>query len=537
MNLQKAFEILNQLHSMGVKDIGLCPGGRNAPFVELLSRGDHPFQVRSFFDERAAAFFALGRSKRHRRPSVVITTSGTAVAELLPAAVEAWYSLIPVIFITADRPVNYRGCGAPQAIEQADLLQPFTEFMVDITTDTLPILPKTLRPMHINVCFDEPLLSEGFIGHWSAHNSLPAMREATADDFEAATTIIKEFQRQSKQPLVIVSELVESVREDLVDLILHLNAPAYFEAPSGLREHKKLLPVALLGGEKALAELRPGLDFDGVIRIGRTPTCKFWRLLDQSDSDYYSLPVLSFEDRGYSGLARSSLSSLPLRCLSLLREQATSLPIEGVKTPENTQSPEGLKTEDSFKNKERLETVLNRGQQAQKVLEQQWSHCWSEPAVMSRLSKLIPSQDVIFLGNSLPIRYWDLAASYDRPHPHVYVNRGANGIDGLLATFMGVAAECGGWLIVGDLSALYDLNALALLHESINQDLKIIVINNGGGKIFTPLFNNPLFENQHSYEFSGVAKMFGWSYFCWRDIKDIPDEPIVGPCLVEVRII
>ena len=117
MNLNRSVQILQELTAHGVEDFCVCAGARNAPLVKALhhAQGIH---VYNFFDERSAAFFALGVAKRKKAPAVVVTTSGTAVAELLPAVVEAHYSGVPLVLLTADRPPQYRHSGAPQSIKQ-----------------------------------------------------------------------------------------------------------------------------------------------------------------------------------------------------------------------------------------------------------------------------------------------------------------------------------------------------------------------------------------------------------------------------------
>jgi len=111
-NLADARRVIGSAQELGVRDFCVCGGSRNAPLLAVVGA------AYSFVDERSAAFFALGRIKLTGRPVAVITTSGTAAAELLPAAIEAHYSGLPLILITADRPARYRGTGAPQAIEQ-----------------------------------------------------------------------------------------------------------------------------------------------------------------------------------------------------------------------------------------------------------------------------------------------------------------------------------------------------------------------------------------------------------------------------------
>ena len=143
-NVERARELIDMVRGFGVVDFCVCSGSRNAPLIAVIDR------AYSFVDERAAAFFALGRAKRDERPVAVITTSGTAVAELLPATIEAYYSGVPLVLITADRPARYRGTGAPQAIEQQSI---FGVYASRATSDW-----NRRMPLHINVEFDEPLL-------------------------------------------------------------------------------------------------------------------------------------------------------------------------------------------------------------------------------------------------------------------------------------------------------------------------------------------------------------------------------------------
>jgi 2-succinyl-5-enolpyruvyl-6-hydroxy-3-cyclohexene-1-carboxylate synthase len=141
-NLAAARALIDELRAAGVDDFCVCGGSRNAPLIAAIAATD--VKTWSFVDERSAAFFALGRSKLTGRATAVVTTSGTAAAELLPAAIEAHYSGTPLILITADRPARYRGTGAPQAIEQQGLFGIYATGSV----------------RHINIEFDEPLIDE-----------------------------------------------------------------------------------------------------------------------------------------------------------------------------------------------------------------------------------------------------------------------------------------------------------------------------------------------------------------------------------------
>ena len=169
-NVGEARRLVALARELGVRDFCVCAGSRNAPLIVALGVGPASAGQRvgpasagqpdgllkpalhTFFDERAAAFFAVGRMKRDGVPVAVVTTSGTAVAELLPATIESYYAGLPLILITADRPARFRGTGAPQAIDQRGL------FGVHAATDLASW--NRAMPLHINVEFEEPLIDE-----------------------------------------------------------------------------------------------------------------------------------------------------------------------------------------------------------------------------------------------------------------------------------------------------------------------------------------------------------------------------------------
>jgi 2-succinyl-5-enolpyruvyl-6-hydroxy-3-cyclohexene-1-carboxylate synthase len=148
-NIAAARKIIERVRGAGVTDFCVCGGSRNAPLLAVLGSAPNVF---TFVDERSAAFFALGRAKRDEKPVAVITTSGTAAAELLPATIEAFYSGVPLVLITADRPARYRGTGAPQSIEQIGLFGAYAAIDIDRWNRR--------GPLHLNIEFDEPLIDE-----------------------------------------------------------------------------------------------------------------------------------------------------------------------------------------------------------------------------------------------------------------------------------------------------------------------------------------------------------------------------------------
>ena len=157
-NFDLSQKVFNFLKSCGVDTVIVCAGARNAPLVFQLDQ--QPFKKVFYFEERSAAFYALGLMKASQKPVAIITTSGTAAAELLPATIESFYQGLPLILVTADRPKSFRKSGAPQAIEQIGLYSTYVQQCIDwdSTTKENHVEISLNQPIHLNVCFNEPLL-------------------------------------------------------------------------------------------------------------------------------------------------------------------------------------------------------------------------------------------------------------------------------------------------------------------------------------------------------------------------------------------
>jgi 2-succinyl-5-enolpyruvyl-6-hydroxy-3-cyclohexene-1-carboxylate synthase len=380
--------------------------------------------------------------------------------------------------LTADRPQVYRGSGAPQTIEQVGLYSYYAKRTLDLSqVEQVPETFSLRESLHVNVCFSEPLIDK----------KTPVMNLQTkpAAFVERQSSVysddVPRFFKSVQEPLVVLSALRESVRGRVLEFAANLGAPVYAEAQSGLRECEKLQPLLLKAGESVLTVEFIAREFDGILRIGSVPTVRFWRDLDMRLT---KMPVLSVSDVEFSGLGRALRTAAPFSDLF-----AAGVPPVKAKG-------------------ELLAADAKRSAVLNKLFK---TYAQSEPSYFRRLSEMIPSKDLVFVGNSLPIREWDLAADYARPHERVVANRGANGIDGVISTFFGISdATADNWLILGDLSALYDLNALSFAEPGKN--LRIVVVNNNGGQIFMRMFNDKNFLNTHALNFSKWAEMFGFEY-------------------------
>lgn len=459
-----ALRVLRELAVAGVREVVLCAGARNAPFVRALNSATN-VKVYSFFEERSAAFFALGRIQASGEPVAVITTSGTAVAETLPAVIEADYQSLPLVIVSADRPLRYRGCGAPQSIVQPGIFSHYVENSWDIDQTWLGVEGwSRRRPIHVNVCFEEPD-RKSLVDQWTWPEPLAFVPlDGSADEFNWPADL--------KRPLFIVSGLTAQEAQELQPFLAESGRPLFLESSSQLRGHRTLALNEIHGGEKTLREL----DFDCVIRVGGIPTLRFWRDLETLD-----LPVFNFSSRPFSGLPHVS------RVYPLLQ-------VLKIQTKFDSWNNQG-----DQKNSAQLEDLLAR-------------YPLSEPAWVRRVSEQISQGSRVFLGNSSPIREWDLCAKRELDCS-IAVNRGVNGIDGLISTFMGGAHETqGNCALLGDLSALYDLSGPWALKQRPLKNMDLVILNNGGGRIFKRMFRHESFENPHQLQFENWAAMWGMQY-------------------------
>ncbi|KAF3363159.1 2-succinyl-5-enolpyruvyl-6-hydroxy-3- cyclohexene-1-carboxylate synthase [Chlamydiales bacterium STE3] len=477
MNEELALRVLQELIHHGVKEFCVCPGGRNAPFCAILEQNS---QIKTYYwhEERSAAFFANGRSQATQNPVPVIVTSGTAAGELLPATMEAYYSGIPLVLVTADRPRNLRNTGAPQVAEQVGLFGCYVRHCYDLAdAEEFDLgLWKQDGPCHINVCFDEPRSP-------SQHYALspPQPQKATIPSSEAND--LKAFLLAHNRPLVILSTLKETAKEPIVQFLLKLNAPIYLEGISNLREDPRLAHLRCYSPDIQNCAC------DCVLRIGGIPTHRVWRDLEKD-----SLPVFSISETPFPGLSHGTLLRAQLEHFFSQFEDVEEKSFDQRFTSQNQQ----------YKNE--LEALLIEEPLA-------------EPSLLRALSEFIPPKAHIYLGNSMPIRNWDLAATNDFKQFKMRATRGLNGIDGQLSCFFGLTeAHVSNWAILGDLTTLYDLSAPWILPQIEAKEIKIVVINNFGGGIFARKFQEKCLQNAHRTQFKHFAALWDLAYEKWDRI-------------------
>jgi len=496
MNNSLVLQTLNEAIRAGAQAFCICPGSRNRPFVAALKQNPH-LQSYYWFEERSAAFFALGRSKLTRRPVAVITTSGTAAAELLPAAMEAYYSSIPLILITADRPRRYRGSGAPQSAEQVGLYGQYTRFSQDLANQELCDLSRWDRqgPAHLNVCFEEPL-NDVFEHALAAPSELRFNQDLDASKSDSRRQV-NQFLEEVSHPFIVVGALPFRAKDSVVDFLLKLNAPVFLEGISGLREDARLAHLRISRSEKLWEKLsKASYPVDGVLRIGGVPTFRFWRDLENKQGQ---IKVCSISPYPFSGLSWGGV-----HCFPHVYFESFFKDFDPLKCFESSKSQAWIEQDRIYQ--EHLQTLLQEEPQ-------------SEPSLFRWLSQKIPENSLLYLGNSLPIREWDLAACGQDRNLAVYASRGVNGIDGQISTFLGLCRkEKGNWAILGDLTALYDLAGPWILSQLQSVKINLVIINNGGGKIFARMSSQQEFQNRHTLGFEPFARLWRVDYEKWHSI-------------------
>lgn len=494
-------EVVKDCLKAGVGEFVVCAGARNAALLEALARAEAAGLVRVWrhFEERSAGFFALGRTMETACPCAVVTTSGTAVAELLPAVIEAHYQGRPLIAITADRPAAFRGTGAPQTIEQPGIFGDhawqgsFAEWDGN-------------GPLHLNVEFEETFEAGGedFVGE--------ALGEFKQVRGKLGVAALARWLREEpyKGIVVLVGGLEPDEREDVFHFCQDLGAPVLAEASSGLRE--ALASLAIHDADRVLKARPPGK----VLRLGDVPSGRFWRDLESMTQ----VSVWSICRNGLPGLARESevVRGALDRIIQALG------PIE--------------KADDA------LDYLAGADSRAVRIDELLEIYPDSEPALLRVLSYYASIGNGLFLGNSMPIREWNLFAQWQRPVTSVRANRGVNGIDGQISTWLGWSADVSEtWAVLGDLTALYDAAGLFMLGQVDSGGRVLAVVNNGGGKIFERLprlrsMSPRAIEwmtNPQTADFEGLATLWGMRHLRVRTVDDFDKfEPGGETLLLEI---
>lgn len=502
-NRQWAKVILEALTRHGLRHICIAPGSRSTPLT-LAAAANNKLICHTHFDERGLGHLALGLAKATKEPVAVIVTSGTAVANLYPALIEAGLTGERLVFLTADRPPELIDCGANQAIRQQGIFASHPSKTLSLPRPTADIsaswLVSTLDnamnelvhgALHVNCPFADPLYGDDAVTPDPWHDALGYWWQSDKPWLQETRYISISTHPQwalfrQKKGVVIAGRISAQEGIEVKKWASQLGWPLLSDV---LSQTGQPLPCADLWLNNPQAKLLLE-QADIVIQFGSSLTGK--RLLQWqvgcSPKDYWIIDAIAGRlDPGHHQGEKFTLS--PTQWLNA--------------HPATDNLPWAEKLTDIAK-----QTYQYVSKSTQYFGEAQVAH---------QLDKLLPNEGQLFVGNSLIVRLIDAFAKLPEGYP-VMSNRGASGIDGLLSTAAGVhrATEKPTLTLLGDLSALYDLNSLAL-HQQVFAPNVIIVVNNNGGQIFSML-PTPVAERErfycmpHSLNFKHAAAMFGLHY-------------------------
>jgi 2-succinyl-5-enolpyruvyl-6-hydroxy-3-cyclohexene-1-carboxylate synthase len=520
VSLACAAALVDALVAGGVRHACVSPGSRSTALALALARNDR-VTVHVHLDERSSGFFALGLAKATGKPVAVACTSGTAAAELLAPIVEASQSRVPLVVLTADRPPRLRGTGANQTIDQTELFGRHVRAFVEPPVPSVPgdadawaeagvealhaMAGLPIGPAHVNCPFEESLVpGEASTGRRTVEvprrDPKPWERLATTEDVDRVAAAA------SGARGVIVAGW--SAWDDLgaIDLLAdHLEWPLLAEPGSGLRtpgegvrgpDGALAAGQGLLGTDRWLDAHRPEV----AIQVGAAPTARATQRLVASVERLVVIDVHHLEpDPEHRADVRVRAMPEEVAAGLLGRPTGDALAItsptpvpsaEELRAARIEPAPFGWRA-DWLDADERARGALDR------VLDDEDRP--SELRVARDLAAWVPDGGLLFVGNSGPVRDLDLAMA-PRSGLRVLGNRGASGIDGLVSTALGVAAARRGPTValLGDLSFLVDAGALLWL-AGRGIDAVLVVLNNGGGQVFSRLDQGALPERQELF--------------------------------------
>ena len=503
--------LVESLKQAGIRDVVICPGSRSTPLAYGFAKSED-MEIYRQIDERSAAYFALGIAKAKKTPVVLLCTSGTAAANFFPAVVEAYYARIPLLVLTADRPHELREVGAPQAIDQIHLYGKHVKWSVDfpIPEDNIEILPFIenhihraaftakafpMGPVHINVPFREPLLINMEEQPTTLRVNPPEVGKLMpSEDFKEW---YKDLLKKEEKGLLIVGDSLPTT-EGFWEFARSLKWPVLVDPLSNLRS---LVPEdcmeycidqydAILKGSAFKDRVTPNV----VIRFGAQPVSKpLTQYMKACKPAIYIVVDESPLFRDASHLITNHVQ---------VEAQSLWIPLEG--KSDSNYAHDWSKAND----------IATKQLLAYAEVEE------DEGALASLLFEAMPSGSDLFASSSMPIRDVDTFFRKTTKDIHIYANRGTNGIDGVVSTALGVQAATNrpGYLLIGDLAFLHDVNGL-IVSRFQETDITIVIMNNDGGGIFSYLpqstettYFEHLFGTPTGLKFSHIAEMYNAQY-------------------------
>ncbi len=514
--------IVEELRRNGVEYFCISPGSRSSPLT-VAAAENKGVEAFIHFDERGAAFHALGYVSAKKKPCALICTSGTAVANYFPAIIEASKKKLPLIVLTADRPPEIRLTGADQTIDQVKIFGEHVRYFMDVPCPSADIKPEFVLttidqavyrakfpmagPVHLNCMFREPLAPIKSGANLKAYTAnLKDWEKDTApfthythapNELSSVQALeIRKILTSSKTGIIVVGKLAGSEEQkNVLTLAQKLQWPIFPDVTSGLRLGTQDANVVPYFDQLLLAETDA---VDTILHLGGRITSRRW----------YQF-VERTRPQNYIMVLNHPLRNDPLHNVTLRLEASVSDFCQKI--------ADGIP--DRINNSAKLSALTKELDAAIEAELGKYSEI-TEMGIARTVSQHIPIEHGLFLANSMPIRDMDMYADFKGETVTVGANRGASGIDGLIATACGFSKGLNRpvTLVIGDIAVLHDLNSLSMVKNS-EQPITIVSVNNNGSAIFSflPIAGfKDIFENYfgtpHGLTFESAAKMFSLNY-------------------------
>ena len=499
-NTQWGSLIVEELTRLGICHFCIAPGSRSTPLVAAIAR--HPkAQSHIFIDERSAAFFALGLGKYSNKPAVMVTTSGSAMTHAYPAVIEAEAHRIPLLLFSADRPPELRNSGANQTIDQNKLFGDHVEFFVDLPCPSPHFSAQNLvslidhavsrthnGPVHINCMFRKPLDPQptplpdlwSDDGPYSKIETPHSQTDWRVPDHKRAILVIGMLNNKTDQ-------------EHALRIAQTSQCPIFCDAASGIRLSNLSNAIYPIDAVVLFDIQHPTFTPDLVVHLGGTFVSKYlpqWLATQQC-------PIVQISP-----------------------------------SPRRTQIHKHTHIVASVPHDIGILAHPAHAQQLQKQIEETITKTCGEvlcePSIIRTCTQSLPKETSLFISNSMPVRDLNRFARTEHTWIRTGINRGASGIDGIVATAAGwtIASQNPAVLVIGDLASIHDIGSLLQL-STRKIPLLVCIINNGGGGIFSFLpiaqeedIFEDYFATAHKTTIALVTRAMGIPSFCVETLSD-----------------
>jgi len=524
-------QLVALLKAHGINQAVLCPGSRNAPITQTLV--NHPFfSCHAITDERSAGFFALGLALQSNSPVVVCCTSGTALLNLHPAVAEAFYQQIPLIVVSADRPTAWIGQNDGQTIPQPDVFRSLVKKSVG-----LPEIQNEEDEWYCNRLINEALLESNHHGRGPVHINIPISEPLfrTGGEEIPGVRMIERFQSfdsPNENTDKLISRL--SAYDRCMLIVGQMPAYSFLDTAAGEALNKRFVIFTEHIGNLS----------HSVLALRNIDTVLYALSVERRKELIPDL-LITFGGDILSKRLKKFLRTYPPQAHWHISAGGEVVDLFGaVTTIIETEPYSFLQKIAALPGK--LKTYPSQWKILSDLIpEPQFPY--SEQAAIGAFLKRLPPKSVLHLGNSSPVRYAQL---YSVPSGiDVFCNRGTSGIEGSLSTAVGYASASDklNFIIIGDLSFFYDINAL--WNGYIRNNLRILLLNNGGGEIFYSLPGLTMTEQTrrfitgtHTTSAKSRAVESGFNYMPAHNNDELTEalivftqlEPTPQPLLLEV---